>query len=129
MKSKQLGLSPIGVLAFTCLFALAVVLGLKLTTHYIDYYSIKGIFERLQDDPEIDEMDEDAIYSKLESRLYVSGIRDFDIRENSFIAIDDEDEVLLEFDYEVREHIIANIDVVLTFSYSSNPEAVVSEAE
>lgn len=129
MKSKQLGLSPIGILAFTCLFALAVVLALKLTTHFIDYYQIKGIFERIQKDPEIEEMDEDTIYKKIQSRIYISGLRDFKMKDSTYIAIDDEGEVLLEFNYEVREHILGNLDVILSFSYSSNPEAVVTDTE
>ncbi|NRB37504.1 MAG: DUF4845 domain-containing protein [Pseudomonadales bacterium] len=129
MKSKQLGLSPIGVLAMTCLFALAVILALKLTTHYIDYYSIKGIYERLLKDPEIKEMDAGDILRKIEGRTYISGLRDYDVKKNSFVGEDDDGEMVLEFNYEVREHILGNLDVILTFSYSSNPEAIVTEDE
>ena len=129
MKSKQLGLSPIGVLAAVCLFALCVVLGLKLTTHYIDYFQIKSIFERVIEDPDFDEMPEEQMAKRVRSSLGVSGIKSFSLNESAFIGNDDDGYPLLEFDYEVREHILGNVDVVLTFSWSSNPDAIVTELE
>mgnify|MGYP000235840248 CR=1 FL=1 len=127
MKSKQLGLSPIGVLAMTCLFALAVILMLKLTTHYIDYYSVKGIYERIVADPGFDEMESGTIIYKISERANMSGLRDYDAQKNTYVGTDDNGDLVLEFNYEVREHILGNLDVVLTFSYSSNPEAIIEE--
>ncbi len=129
MKSKQLGLSPIGVLAASCLFALCVILALKLTTHYIEYFQIKGIFERVVEEPNYNEIPEEDIRRRISSSLSVSGINDFKINDSAFIGNDDDGYPLLEFDYEVREHILGNVDVVLTFSWSSNPDAIVTELE
>ena len=127
MKSRQLWLSPIGILASCCLFALVVIIALKLTTHYMEYFSIKGIYERIIEDPKFqgDDVLPEDILNTISSRLTISSIRDSNVIEESYAGQDEDGSLLLEFDYEVREHILGNVDVVLSFSYSSAGELVV----
>lgn len=112
----QKGLSPIGVLAVTCLFALFLVSGLKLIPHYLDYGSLKMIYEDVNQKDDLGTMSAQDIYSAIYKSLVINSLSDFDIRGNSIIS-KEAGRTKVGLDYEVREHLFGNINVVLTFQY------------
>lgn len=113
---KQKGISPIGVLFVVCTFALLIMVALKLTTHYIDYNSIRSAFKSQAELPETKDASRAKIMSGIDKQLRINSIRDFNLNENAYIN-NEEGVMTLGVSYEVREHMFANIDVVLSFEY------------
>ena len=117
MKSKQKGISPIGILFAVALFGLIVTVVLKLSTHYIEYYSTRSVFQHVAEDPANKDATPDTLRAEISRNLLMSQIRDFDFKD-AFIGKDN-DKMIVEFSYEKREHIALNIDIVATFKYSA----------
>lgn len=118
---KQKGLSPIGVLFVICVFAFSVIAGLKLAPYYIDYNTLRSVYEEKAGMADFKEMAPEEKISSISKALTMNNVRDFDIRENSYFMTE-EGEKVLGFKYEVRQHMFANIDVVLSFSYEKGLE-------
>ena len=114
---KQKGLSPIGILFVVCVFAFFVMIGLKLGPKYLDYNTIRSVFKDAAVEAERNKMKPDDIRRKIESMLVINNVRDFNMRENAFIGVN-QGVTVVEFEYQIREHLLYNIDVVLTFSFS-----------
>ena len=116
LSTYQKGLSPIGVLAVVCLFAAVLVSTLKLLPHYLDYNTLKTVYTDISKRPEANSQSPREIYDSIQRALAINSVRDFDIRESTVIN-KESGRLQLGLDYEVREHLFANIDVVLTFKF------------
>lgn len=116
--AKQKGLSPLGVLLVVCVFAFFMILILKLAPYYIDYNSIKTVFSDAARAPETKNYSNAQIQSAISKRLTINSVRDFRFQDSAYISRD-EGNAVLGFEYEIREHMFANIDVVLSFSYET----------
>lgn len=116
-KQKQKGISPVGVLFMMCVFGFVLLLFFKLAPHYMDYWTLRTVFTGVADIPGITKKSKPEIESVLLKRLIINSFRDFSPKRDSYVG--KEDGVLtMEFDYVVKEHMIANIDVMLTFDYT-----------
>ena len=114
MKSRQLGASAIGVLLIVTAIVVVATLLLRLGPHYIDWQTMMSIVEDLPVS-QVHSMSKDDIRETLGKRFRVNSLRDFDLRE--ILTIDRANQgTTLVFAYERREGLIANVDVVLTFS-------------
>lgn len=113
---KQKGLSPIGILFMVCTFALIVVTGLKLTPHYLDYNTIRSVYETVASDPNIAKKGPAEVYDALSKALTLNSIQEFNLQSNTYFN-NDSGEKVLGFNYEIRVHMFSNIDVVLTFDH------------
>lgn len=110
---RQQGASAIGVLLVVTLVVSVVTLLLRLGPHYLDWQAMQSIVEDLPVG-EVHAMDVADIRESLRRRFKVNSLRDFDLQK--IIIIDRTKEgTSLTIDYERREHLVANIDVVLTF--------------
>ncbi|RLJ17776.1 DUF4845 domain-containing protein [bacterium endosymbiont of Escarpia laminata] len=113
---KQRGLSGIGWLFVLCLIGFFVLMGLKMAPVYMEHYTIKTALESLEREPFIGQKPVSAIRKLFMRRLdinYVTNIKKDHIkikRSGGSTTID--------VNYEVREHLFANLDVVMTFSES-----------
>jgi hypothetical protein len=116
MKSKQAGLSPAGVLVFVVLIALVALVGIKLAPFYMDYSTVRTVFQDTAQSPEAQNLSLKRLQSLVSKRLLINSVRDFDIKESLYMDKSDA-ETVIGFEYEVREHIVANIDVILTFEF------------
>ncbi len=117
MLSKyQKGLSPAGVLIVVLLFAFFLVSGLKLTPHYIDYRTLKIVYQNVNDQPKINDMSPNEILAAISKGLSVNTVENFDIK-NSTVISKETGRMQVGFDYEKREHLFGNINVVLTFEF------------
>ena len=114
---QQKGLSPIGILFVVCVFVFFVMISLKLGPKYIDYNTIRTVFQDAVEEAERDDMKPKAIIKSIEKKLLINNIRDFKVRDSAFIG-QEKGITFVEFEYEVREHLFYNIDVLLTFSFS-----------
>lgn len=114
MPRKQTGLSFIGWLLVIGAIASGVTLILKLGPHYIDYYTMKSVIEGLPSD-RVHDMSRSELKETLEKRFKVNNLRDFKVSDVVKVErLRDGTNLLLE--YERREHLFLNVDVVLTFS-------------
>jgi hypothetical protein len=115
-RKRARGLSFPGLLIGLVAFVLMITLVLKLGPHYLDWQTMKSIFENLPES-EVREMDSNAIREKLAKQFRVNSLRDFKLRD--LVIIDNSKEAtVLTVSYERRENIVSNIDVVLVFTES-----------
>ena len=116
-KQKQKGLSPIGVLFMVCTFAFVLLLFFKLSPFYMDYWTLRTVFSDVGAIPNVTKQPNSEITKILAKRLIINSFRDFSAQRDSYIERDG-GVLTMGFEYEVREHMIGNIDVVLSFSHA-----------
>lgn len=116
MRKYQAGMSPISVLFAICLFAFLLVVGLKITPHYIDYYTLKKLYADVNKHEQVDEMSAQQIFSAIDKRLMLNTVKDFNIKEGTVLS-KETGTMRIGLDYEVVEHLFANVSVILTFEY------------
>ena len=116
LNTQQKGMSPIGILFMVCAFAFVVMVALKLIPFYLDYNTLRSIYQQQAEAANAEEMSTDAIISSISKALTLNNISEFNIRENSYFTNENGDKVVA-FSYEVRKHLFANVDVVLSFSH------------
>lgn len=113
MNHKQLGVSmPLMiVLLFFCAATLLIVL--KLYPIYYDHWLINKVAVSFADEPDLADISIEEIESRFRKRLTVNGVRSFNM--NNAVVNNDDGLLVIDIDYEVREHIISNIDAVVKF--------------
>jgi len=113
---RQRGMSTLTLLVVIALVGLGITCGLKMIPAYINYWSLKGIFESVEAEPGIAQSSPKDIESALQKRLDINSARDFDPKKSVSIRKED-NQLFIEFYYEVREALFANIDVVMKFQH------------
>lgn len=112
-RRRQRGLTAIGGLAVLLLIVSGVTLTLKLAPHYLDYYTLQSVLEGLPAS-EVRTMSRTSLRDTLKKRFKINNLRDFEI--SDIITLDrSRDGTVLLLKYERREHLLFNVDVVLTF--------------
>lgn len=112
-RARQRGLTAMGGLLALVLIVSGITLTLKLAPHYIDFYTLESVLDGLPAD-DVRTMSRPALHEMLQKRFKINNLRDFEIRD--IITLDRSREgTVLELKYERREHILFNIDVVITF--------------
>jgi hypothetical protein len=110
---RQRGMTAIGGLAMLVIIVSAITLTLKLVPHYIDFHSIKSVIEELPRE-EVRGMSRAALNEQLDKRFKINNLRDFAIRD--IITVErSRNATVLQVQYERREKLFLNIDVVITF--------------
>jgi len=95
------------------IFGFFVLLGLKLVPIYMDHYNVRMAVENVANEPGAREAPQSELMRKIQARLdlnYVVGLPKTAIRIKR-----DVDERVIMVDYEKRENIAANVDVVVSF--------------
>ena len=104
----------LGMLIGLSLLVSVLTLVLKLGPHYIDFQTMKSIFNALPSS-EVHTMSKNDIYSALRKRFKVNSLRDFDVKD--IVSIERQKTgTTVTVAYERRENIVANVDAVLSFS-------------
>lgn len=116
LAQRQRGMSTLSLLIGIALLGFVITCSLKMIPAYIDYWTLKGIFESVEADPSIKQATPKQIESMIEKRLTINSVRSFDQKENASIRQED-GETIIEFYYEVRESLFANVDVVMKFEH------------
>jgi hypothetical protein len=113
-RQHQNGLSMIGWLATLVVIAPASTLTLKLLPHYIDFRTMQSVIEGLPKQ-EVLTASRPNLFETIEKRFQINNLREFKIRD--IIEVERaRDFTALTIDYERREHLFLNIDVVITFN-------------
>jgi len=111
----QGGMSLVEVLfyALVAIFALTVIL--KLGPHYMDYLELRSVMKEVANDPELAREGRLGISESLANRLYINYIKN--VRPGDFKYEKTTSGYLVSVKYKVKEHLFANVDVLLNFSY------------
>jgi hypothetical protein len=114
MRRHQRGVSILGWLVIIILVGAVAMLIVRLAPHYIDYQTLVSVIEGLPANS-VHSMSKTEIRESVLKRMLINNIRDLNVRD--ILEIDRKrDGTALILNYERREHLVYNIDIVLTFS-------------
>jgi len=115
-KHRSTGLSITGIILSVVGLVAIITLLLRLGPHYIDWRTMQSVFTGLERQS-VHEMSKNQIREAIAKGFRINGLRDFDQR--NLVTIEAEKEfTTLSVSYEQREHIVYNVDIVLTFQES-----------
>jgi hypothetical protein len=112
--ASQKGLSLVGWLLTLALVAFGVSTGLKVVPHYLDYMSLKKTIEAIDSNQALDITTVDDFYSYVGKSMQVNSIRDVDLNKALKVTVAN-NKFNAHLQYEQREPLILNIDLVLKF--------------
>lgn len=113
-RRRQSGLSMFGVLMLLIVLAIVMNVGLTLGPHYMDNRSLTQVIETL-DPGLVKGGSKTRIHTAVNKGLKVNSIRTLKSEDIVAIKNDKKKGNKLMLDYEIRENIFANVDVVLVF--------------
>ncbi len=114
--SQQRGAGTIGWLAGALALVSVITLTLRLGPHYLDFRTLQAVMDSLPAD-EVHEMDNRSVRALLQKRFLINNIRSVKVRD--IVKFDrSKNSTEISIGYEVREHLLFNIDAVLTFNES-----------
>jgi len=110
---RQAGMGFFGWLMALCAAGFAVSIGLKVVPHYLDYNTVVGIVEGIG--PEAwRSSSSKKMHETIDKGLKVNNIRTFTSKD--VLKIERAQAVTnVNVDYEIRENLFSNVDVVLVF--------------
>ncbi len=114
--SQQRGAGTIGWLAGALALVSIITLTLRLGPHYLDFRTLQAVMDSLPVD-EVHEMDNRSVRALLQKRFLINNIRS--VKARDIVKFDrSKNSTEISIGYEVREHLLFNIDAVLTFNES-----------
>lgn len=115
-RSRQRGAGTAAWLAGAIVVVSIITLALRLGPHYIDFRTLQAVMDGLPED-EVHEMDNRSVRELMQKRFLINNIRDMTVRD--IVTFDRTKKTTqITVEYEKREYIMFNIDVVLTFKES-----------
>ena len=114
--SHQRGAGTVAWLSGAVVVIIIITLGLRLGPYYMDFRTLQAVMNGLPAD-DVHQMSNRSLRELLQKRFKINNIRNMTVRE---IIIFNRTKKLTEINinYEVREHMLFNIDAVLTFDES-----------
>lgn len=118
MKSihRQRGMTPIGWILVFLLIAFFTLIALKLVPIYIDSFTIGSVISDLRKEPGISAKSPREILSMIEKRLDINMVKG--ISADDILVEKVGDTMTISAEYEVRENILGNVDIVVSFNKS-----------
>jgi len=115
MKSlhRQRGIALGGVVFLTALVVFSGLLFVKMSGHYFDQYTLKKMIQGSLEGQSASRFSESEFLARLSKNMQMNGINiDLD---QDFTYDKQQSPPILVLDYEKREHLFLNIDVVMSF--------------
>jgi len=110
---NQKGASGLTILVILLLAASILTIAMKVAPMYFDNMTVAKVLEDLGAQSDIAELEDDSIISAFSKRLIINNVRDFDIKK---VVIGRDDGMLtIDINYEKRDNIFKNIDVIVSF--------------
>lgn len=116
-RKSQLGLSFIGWFLVLMAVGGTASICVRLIPHYLEFRTIVSVIESVNREEDITQMSKARLVQHLRKRFSINNVRGFDFRNNLKLSRK-RDVTTVTVAYEVREHLIANADVVLKFDRS-----------
>jgi len=114
-KDKQGGLTLIGFVLMLAVLIFVAYLGMRIIPIYVNYYSVVRAMEGMQETPGLSRRTPRDIRNALYDRLYVSYMDDLTDKN---VKITRSNGVNVRVVYAIREPIIGNLDVIVSFDRS-----------
>lgn len=111
---SQKGLSLLGWMVVLAVVAFFASMTFKMFPHYMDYMSLKKIITSAETEVSHSMRTVGDFYGHVGRGLEINGIRDFDIRDSISVKIEN-NEYRVHLNYERREPLIQNLDLVARF--------------
>ncbi len=111
---RQRGIGITGwifIIAVALFFAL---LGMKMVPKYLQYYSIVEVMESMAQDPSLREASARDLKKAFFRRIDINGVYDFP-KKGFTIDRSRGEGTVMRLDYEIREPMVGNVDVVMHF--------------
>jgi len=109
----QKGMTAIGWLLVLGLIAFFTLITLRLVPAYLEFAKVTSVLESLQNEPGITRKTKGEIISMIAKRFDVNDVYQVDAKQ---VKVTKEKGVLkVSINYERREHLVGNVDVVTTF--------------
>ncbi|KTS77922.1 hypothetical protein NS274_10295 [Pseudomonas oryzihabitans] len=115
LPSRQQGLSFLGGLLALCIIAFLASTAFKLIPDYLDYNALTKVVESIGTNSDNQIRSVSDVYSYVEKGMQVNDIRDLDLQKAMRVEADG-NHLQIHLDYEKREHLIRNIDLVVRFN-------------
>jgi hypothetical protein len=119
MQHAQRGATFIEMAFLVTVIVFLVVLAVRVTPLYLDHYYLGSFANEMCRDPETPHMTKTEIMQALEKRAYINNIDGLPIAEIYQVSTKKQTIVL---EYEHRNAVFGNLDVVASFSMSCNFE-------
>lgn len=118
MKSihRQRGMTPIGWIFVFLLIAFFTLIALKLVPIYLDSFTIGSVISDLKKEPGIADKNPRQVVAIIEKRLDINMVKG--ITADDIFVEKVGDTLSISAEYEVRENLFANVDVVVSFNKS-----------
>ena len=112
--NKQRGLSKWGWLIFIGLLVVAATVALRMGPHYVDFRMVQGVLDRLPANEVHADMSRAEINDHFKKQFRVENFR---TPLKDILKVErTRDDTTVIIEYEIREHLFYNVDVVLAFS-------------
>ncbi len=112
-RRKEAGLTVLGWLVVLLVVGAAASISVKVIPHYVDNQTIVSVLESMPKN-KVHTMSKAEIRTSVIKRLKINNIRDIDIQ--SIMKIERaRGSTTLALNYEVREHLLGNMDIVMSF--------------
>ncbi|MDX1823347.1 MAG: DUF4845 domain-containing protein [Thiohalomonadales bacterium] len=118
MKSihRQRGMTPIGWILVFLLIAFFVLIALKLVPIYLDSFTVGSVISDLKDEPGIATKSPREVESMIAKRLDINMVKGLKADD---IYVEKVGDILnINAEYEVRENLLGNVDLVVHFDKS-----------
>ncbi len=114
-RKRQQGLGVISNVLIIILVAAFALAGFKVAPYYLESYKVKKAVEGLKEADGIQTMTPQQIRKALEWQLYIEEVPR--IKPENVTIRRGVTDVLVDVTYEIREHLVANIDLLLSFQH------------
>ena len=114
----QKGMTAIGWMLVIILLVSAALLAMKIFPIYIEGYNVRSVVKGLSEDPDIGTLQAGQIKSRILKRLSVNMVHA--VSKDDVYVTPSSAGYLVELDYEVRENVVGNLDIVVAFNYSTD---------
>jgi hypothetical protein len=112
---RQRGIGMVGVLVGLGVAALLLTLGVRLAPPYMQFLTVRSAMNDLSEDADLQGKGRAEVMSKLGRRLEVNSVDDLPAGAFSIEQKDNGRQLVAA--YEVRVHLLSNIDAVLVFDH------------
>ena len=111
---RQKGMTAIGWLVVLLLIAFFAFLGMKIGPIYLENYTIKTVIESLKNEPSITQQSAIKVKGIVMRRLDINHV--YDIKSEHVMVKKTPGVMAIEINYKVQKPLIANLEVIATFS-------------
>jgi hypothetical protein len=114
-RTGQRGVSLIAILVIICLVIFFGAAAFTMGPSYLSFLQVRQAMDGMREKPNVIAKGPGAIRSAVADQLYINDVRSINSRQ--FKIEKKRDHYLLAIDYEVRKHLLANVDVVMNFAH------------